>query len=196
MNYLGHAYLSFGNPDILAGNMIGDFVKGKIAVSKYPEGMQKGIMLHRAIDSFADSHPATLRAKLLFREDYGLYSGAILDTLYDHFLASDPKYFGSTSDLMNFSKKTYESLEMYMPYFPDKFKAMLPYMKEQNWLFNYKSLKGIERSLYGLERRAKYIPPIGKAYTIFISGYYHLNQCYYDFIHDMVKFVRDKVDHS
>ncbi len=29
MNYLAHAYLSFGDPDILAGNMISDFVKGK-----------------------------------------------------------------------------------------------------------------------------------------------------------------------
>jgi acyl carrier protein phosphodiesterase len=29
MNYLAHAYLSFGEPDILAGNMISDFVKGK-----------------------------------------------------------------------------------------------------------------------------------------------------------------------
>ncbi len=29
MNYLAHAYLSFNDPDVLAGNMISDFVKGK-----------------------------------------------------------------------------------------------------------------------------------------------------------------------
>ena len=29
MNYLAHAYLSFGDPGILTGNMISDFVKGK-----------------------------------------------------------------------------------------------------------------------------------------------------------------------
>jgi acyl carrier protein phosphodiesterase len=29
MNYLAHAYLSFNDPEILVGNMISDFVKGK-----------------------------------------------------------------------------------------------------------------------------------------------------------------------
>jgi acyl carrier protein phosphodiesterase len=29
MNYLAHAYLSFNEPEILTGNMISDFVKGK-----------------------------------------------------------------------------------------------------------------------------------------------------------------------
>jgi acyl carrier protein phosphodiesterase len=29
MNYLAHACLSFGRPDILVGNMISDHIKGK-----------------------------------------------------------------------------------------------------------------------------------------------------------------------
>ena len=36
MNYLGHAFLSFNNADILTGNMIADHVKGKLALDKYP----------------------------------------------------------------------------------------------------------------------------------------------------------------
>ena len=80
MNYLGHAFLSFGDGDILTGNMIGDHVKGKIALEQYPDGIKKGIMLHRKIDEYTDLHPATQRAKLPFREVYGLYAGAIMDT--------------------------------------------------------------------------------------------------------------------
>lgn len=194
MNYLGHAFLSFGNPDLLAGNMIGDYVKGKKSLEKFPEGVRRGIMLHRAIDEYADHHSAIQRAKLLFREDYGLYSGAIIDTVFDHFLAGDAKYFPGSDKLMEFSQEVYTSLAKYEEYFPKQFAAMYPYMKSQNWLFNYKSLKGIEQSLHGLARRAKYIPPIDKAYTIFITGYYQLNHTYYDFIHDMVKFVKEKID--
>ncbi|HEY8657933.1 MAG TPA: hypothetical protein VIL78_02790, partial [Hanamia sp.] len=86
MNYLAHAFLSFNNADILTGNMISDFVKGK-AKFDYPGEIQKGIHLHRLIDSFTDSHEVTARAKKFFRPQYRLYSGAFVDIVYDHFLA-------------------------------------------------------------------------------------------------------------
>jgi acyl carrier protein phosphodiesterase len=68
MNYLGHAFLSFGDGAVLTGNMIGDHVKGRLALERFPPGIRKGIELHRKIDAKADMHPATLRAKLLFRD--------------------------------------------------------------------------------------------------------------------------------
>jgi len=190
MNYLGHAFLSFGNGDILTGNMIGDHVKGKAAMDQYPEEIKKGLMLHRKIDGYTDVHPATQRAKLIFREDYGLYSGAIMDTLFDHYLASDPKYFKTKEALMDFTQKTYLQLEKNEVYFPHDFAAYFPNMKEHNWLYNYRNLKGMEHSLNGLARRAAHMPPIGKAYEIFVSNYYHLNQCYYELIDDVIKFVK------
>src|ERR1044072_1760539 len=107
MNYLGHAFLSFGDADILTGNLIGDHVKGKLALEKFPERIRQGILLHRKIDQFTDEHPATTRATLLFREHYRLYAGAVMDSLYAHFLANDPKQFSSESKLLEFSQKTY-----------------------------------------------------------------------------------------
>jgi len=190
MNYLGHAYLSFGDGEVLTGNMIGDHVKGRIALEGYGKGVRKGIELHRKIDEVADKHPATLRAKLLFREDFGLYSGAIMDTLYDHFLANDPRYFATPDDLMTYTESVYALLDEQVASFPSTFATYYPYMKEQNWLFGYRSIKGIEKSLHGLARRAKYMPPIENAYDIFVAGYYQLNQCYYEFIDDMIKFVK------
>ena len=85
MNYLGHAYLSMGNEEVLAGNMMGDYVKGKAVLETYPDGIRKGLMLHRKIDSFTDAHPAVSRAKVFFRQDYDLYAGAIVDIIFDHF---------------------------------------------------------------------------------------------------------------
>ena len=43
MNYLAHAYLSFKEPDILVGNLISDFVKGKKKFN-YSLPIQKGIV--------------------------------------------------------------------------------------------------------------------------------------------------------
>ena len=46
MNYLAHAYLSFDDAEILTGNIISDFVKGKKKFD-YPSRIQAGIKLHR-----------------------------------------------------------------------------------------------------------------------------------------------------
>ena len=106
MNYLAHAYLSFNDPGILAGNMISDYVKGKKKFD-YPDTIQRGMILHRAIDEFTDQHPVTQRAKQFFKADYRLYAGAFVDVLYDHFLANDKNEFASDEEFNNFCRQTY-----------------------------------------------------------------------------------------
>ncbi|MBL7718372.1 MAG: DUF479 domain-containing protein [Flavipsychrobacter sp.] len=190
MNYLGHAVLSMGDPDILTGNLIGDHVKGRLALDHYPSGIRRGIELHRKIDQYTDEHPATQRAKLLFREHYRLYAGAVMDSLLDHYLANDPRHFANPASLLAFSQETYAKLESNQQYFPEKFAAYFPYMKEHNWLYNYRTMRGMERSLQGLYRRAQHMPPPDEAYKTFVINYYHLNQCYYELIDDVITFVK------
>jgi acyl carrier protein phosphodiesterase len=190
MNYLGHAILSFGNADILTGNMIADHVKGRLALADFPPGIRKGIELHRKIDGFADTHPATARAKLWFRKDYGLYAGPILDVLYDHFFAADPKLFASEAALLAFSLDTYDKLDTNSQFFPEMFVRYYPHMREHNWLYNYRTVQGMQRSLQGLVRRAKHMAPADAAYETFITYYYQLAQCYYEFADDIIAFVK------
>ena len=190
MNYLGHAFLSYGDADILTGNMIGDHVKGRLALEKFPEGIRKGIELHRKIDSFADTHPATQRAKVWFREKYGLYSGPVMDTLYDHFLANDPKLFPSETALLKFTEDTYTKIEVNAEWLPEKFVNYFAHMRQHNWLYNYRTLQGVKRSLMGLERRALHMPPSDMAYETFVTYYYQLAQCYYEFADDVISFVK------
>ena len=51
MNYLAHAYLSGSNKDIAIGNFIADNIKGN-NYKKFNINWQKGILLHRFIDSY------------------------------------------------------------------------------------------------------------------------------------------------
>ena len=155
MNYLAHAFLSFGHPEITVGNLISDYVKGKKQFDFSP-GIQQGIRLHRAIDTFTDQHPATLEAKKIFHPHYRLYSGAFVDVVYDHFLASDNKEFTDES-LKKFTEQIFVSVDPYSGDFPEKFAGMYPYMKSQNWLYNYQFRWGLEKSFGGLVRRAAYI---------------------------------------
>ena len=176
MNYLAHAYLSFNMPGILVGNMISDFVKGKKKYD-YPEEIQQGIALHREIDRFTDTHFATKEAKQIFRPAYRLYAGALTDVVYDHFLALDENEFTDES-LKAFTINTYSLLDHYTDHFPEKFSMMYPYMKAHNWLYNYRYRQGIEKSLAGVVRRAKYLEESDTAFFLFNEHYDKLKNLY------------------
>jgi acyl carrier protein phosphodiesterase len=211
MNYLAHAYLSFNNPEILAGNLVSDFVKGRKKLD-YPEGIQKGITLHRDIDNFTDTHETTRMAKVFFKPAYGLYSGALTDVVYDHFLANDPKEFfpegadagtepdngawgaesGGAVRLAAFAERTYQQMEQQLKslsvVFPERFVHMFPYMRSQNWLYNYRHKEGIYNSFAGLSRRALYMSGPEAAAAVFDAHYGELKACYDAFFPSLKNF--------
>lgn len=193
MNYLAHAYLSFNNPAILAGNMISDYVKGKKQFD-YPGPVQKGIQLHRAIDNFTDTHAATQELKSFFRPQYRLYSGAFADVVYDHFLANDGQQFATPAQLQEFATTSYQLLEGFTPIFPLAFQKMFPYMKEYDWLYNYRYRWGIEKSFGGLVHRAAYLTESKKATEIFNRYYADMQVCYDNFFPDLKKYTFCKLD--
>jgi len=186
MNYLAHAYLSFNIPEILAGNMISDFVKGKKQYD-YPAGVQAGIRLHRAIDTFTDSHPFTKQAKTFLQPAVGPYSGAFVDVVYDHFLAKDHTEFIDDTGLQVFTTNTYLSLNNLVPILPERFVSMLPSMQQHNWLYNYQFLSGIESSFKNIARRAVYLDNSEACFQLFKAHYDSLEWCYANFFKDVKK---------
>jgi len=163
--------------------MISDFVKGRKKYD-YPEEIQQGIALHREIDRFTDTHFATKEAKEIFRPAYRLYAGALIDVVYDHFLALDENEFTDES-LKAFTSKTYSLLDQFTDHFPEKFSMMYPYMKAHNWLYNYRYRQGIEKSLAGMVRRAKYLEESDTAFFLFNEHYDTLRDLYHLFFPEL-----------
>lgn len=192
MNFLAHAYFSFGDPQVLVGNMISDFVKGKKRYD-YPQRIQHGIELHRRIDAFTDEHAATKKAKEIFRPDYRLYSGAIMDIVYDHFLANDVAIFPNDR-LAGFCEEVYQQLDEHARWLPQPFFLMLPYMKRDNWLLHYKEQWGIERSMQGLVRRSAFLTDHKEAFNSFRTQYFYLQNCYELFADDVKSFAKTQFD--
>jgi acyl carrier protein phosphodiesterase len=190
MNYLAHAYLSFGDTEILAGNIFSDFVKGKKKF-EFPRRIQLGIQLHRSIDQFTDDHTATVRAKQFFRPAYGLYAAAFVDVAFDHFLASDKTVFAD-DELKGFAKTTYTQLREVESLFPERFKTFFHYMELQDWLYNYQFTEGIFRSFGGLVRRAAYMDDPRPACDVFVRHYEELNGCYAEFFPELRAFALEK----
>ena len=190
MNYLAHAYLSFGIPEITVGNLISDFVKGRKRLD-FPAAIRQGIDLHRAIDAFTDGHEATRRAKSFFKEPYGLYSGPLTDIVYDHFLANDPAIFPlMDSGLKGFAQGVYRHVDSFLDILPERFARMFYYMQTQDWLSHYGERQAIRNSFGGLARRAAYMGDPGRAGDLFETHYIELEGCYRDFFPGLEEFAR------
>jgi acyl carrier protein phosphodiesterase len=192
MNFLAHAYLSFGNEEVLTGNMVSDFVKGKKQFD-YPAGIREGITLHRQIDAFTDSHEVTRQAKSLLQPAAGRYWGAFLDVVYDHFLATDTERFANAADLLSFSENVYSVLQQHHHVLPPSFQVMFPYMRSQNWLYHYRENSGIEKSFSHIERRASFPLRSAPVFELFQKNYAGLQKSYAAFFPELYAFVNSKM---
>jgi acyl carrier protein phosphodiesterase len=154
MNYLAHAFLSKNNPDLLVGNFIADHVRGN-NFHAYPQEVIKGIMMHRKIDSFTDSHPDFKKSKRLFYEGFEKYSGILVDIYFDYFLARNFNKY-SPIPLEKFSKEVYKVYSDHVHVLPKSSSGFLEYVIKNNVYSAYGTLEGIERVLYHLSHRIKH----------------------------------------
>jgi acyl carrier protein phosphodiesterase len=109
--------------------------------------------------------------------------------VYDHFLANDANEFNSES-LRNFSETVYRILDRHFEYLPERFARMFPYMKQQDWLFNYSTMRGTELSFGGLVRRARYLEESETAASLFEEHYKALHEYYKVFFPDLKSFAK------
>lgn len=154
MNFLAHLYLSGDNPGVMVGNFIADHVVGKHYGNFSPE-IIKGIEMHREIDRFTDSHLIVEEGKKRLRPVYHKYAPVIIDIFYDHFLAANWQDY-SPVPLKEYSEQCYKIVMDNHIILPEGIKKMMPYMIDYDWLYNYSNLKGIERVLTGMSRRARF----------------------------------------
>lgn len=153
MNFLAHIYLSGDNDLMKIGNFMADGIHGK-NFDAFPMEIQKGIILHRSIDTYTDAHAIFRQSTKRLHANYHHYSGIIVDIFYDHFLA---KNWSSYSDekLEDFSERFYQSLRDNYDTLTLKTQKMLPYMTIHNWLVSYKTIEGIESVLAKMDIRMK-----------------------------------------
>lgn len=170
MNFLAHLYLSGGDPEVMVGNFIGDFVKGRNLLQKFNTSVVKGIELHRSIDEFTDTHAVVKQSKDRLRPRYRHYAGVIVDVFYDHYLA---KYWDHYHDdlLPDFAEHAYATIEAHDSMLPEGVKRMLPYMIRGNWLVHYARVEGINRALTGMSRRTPYESRMDEA-AVDLQKYY------------------------
>jgi acyl carrier protein phosphodiesterase len=187
MNFLAHGYLSRHSDALIVGNFVADFVKGKPG-DHYGEEIIKGIIMHRKIDEFTDSHRVFLRSKNRIRDKYRHYTGVIIDLFYDHFLASDWKTYCDES-LPSFCQKVYKVIYDHFQLLPEDARKMIPWMTKYNWLLNYSTIDGIDRSLKGLSKRTPFESGMENASLDLRDQYDEFSMDFKEFFPEMIRFV-------
>ena len=140
MNFLAHLFLSGNVPEILVGNLMGDFVKGRLD-GRFPPGIERGILLHRGIDSFAGQNRHFLRSKQRVDKLFGLYRGVLVDLFYDHFLAAHWEDYADVPFPL-FISDAWRVLCEHRAFLPDRLQRIMPYMF-RDWLPSYRDIDGI-----------------------------------------------------
>lgn len=154
MNFLAHIYLSGENDLLKIGNFMADSIRGHHYMD-YQEDIRKGIILHRHIDTFTDSHPIYRKSKHRLHEKYGHYSGVIMDIVYDHYLAKNWKQY-SNVPLEIYAAQFYQLLQDQHGLLTEKIQKMIPYMIARNWLVSYASLEGLAMILFQMDYKTKH----------------------------------------
>jgi acyl carrier protein phosphodiesterase len=191
MNFLAHAYLSFGQDEVLIGNFIADFIRGK-EIENYPKKIQVGIHLHRAIDTFTDSHPLVKEVQTHLWPQFGHYARVISDVFFDYFLAKNwDKY--TSLPLETFSQRVYQTLQSSPAALPTSFLRMLYWMEQQNWLYAYRNQAGIQQALDGLTRRASFDSKMNEATQVLREKEEEIEALFFVFFQDLETFAQAKL---
>lgn len=158
MNYLVHLYLSDPTPECRLGNLMGDFVKGRLENAWAPEILQ-GIRQHRRVDSLAHRSAVFRRSKARIDNRFGHCKGILVDMFYDHFLARNWSSY-STIPLEVFARDIYRLLETNREVLPPGLQQAAPGMIARNWLVSYRETQTIGRVLERISQRLSRPNPI------------------------------------
>lgn len=190
MNFLAHIYLSFDDREITLGNFFADHIRGN-KFKHFPERIQKGILLHREIDTFTDSHPIAKQSSKRLHKNYSHYSRVIVDIFYDHFLAKNWDQY-SEVPLKDYVENFYDLLEDNYSILPLATQRMIPYMIANNWLLSYADLKGISKVLDGMNRRTKNKSKMNFAILDLEEHYGFFENEFTNFFEELITFSQEK----
>ena len=190
MNFLAHIYLSFGDDEITIGNFIADSIRGN-KIDHLPTRIQKGVLLHREIDTYTDRHTIPKISSKRLHKNYSHYSRVIVDIFYDHFLAKNWKNYSDTP-LKVYVEDFYDLLEDNYPILPNGVQRMMPYMITDNWIYNYSKMEGIARVLNGMNRRTKNKSKMNLAILDLEEHYTDFEKEFTSFFDELITFSKQK----
>lgn len=152
MNYLVHLYLSDPDPLCRLGNLMGDFVKGRLARYDYPQKLMRGLRQHRAVDTLAMGHPAVRRSKARLDDRFGHTKAIVIDIFYDHLLSKNWEAWAHGT-LGDFAAQGYAALRRHRDLLPAAFRPLARRLIRHDLLAAYREPETIKFVLKRIAQR-------------------------------------------
>ncbi len=192
MNYLAHLALSHFDPDVMLGNFIGDCVKGS-DYERYSPRVRMGLLLHRQIDYFTDTHAIAKETSDYFRPLYRHYAGILCDMTYDHFLAANWIEVYPNIELHRFVAKAQKVLLINYFRMPGKMRKLLPFLIKSRRLEDYSTTEGLGRALSVMTRNTSLPDHTKEAVKIVKANYDTIRQQFFAFYKELQTMVDNKL---
>lgn len=159
MNFLAHCLLAAQakpddadlTEDLIAGGVLGDFVKGAVP-SGWPPTLQTGVRLHRRIDAHSNQMPGIRTSCNRFPAELRRFAPIFVDVIADHCLAltwTERHH----QPLPEFSERCYELIAAHAHRLNERQQRYVDWMIEDDLLANYHAFDIMERGLYSITRR-------------------------------------------
>ena len=189
MNFLAHALLAGESPALVVGGVVGDWIKGPLPAG-LPEDLARGVALHRAIDSFAETHPAFCASRARMSAGRRRYAGVLVDIFYDHLLARDWARYRA-DELGGYCAVVYRQIADRRHHLPASAHHALELMAREDWLQSYAGLEGIADVLARMSRRALQPNPLAGGEADFVAAAEGFEGDFRDWMPDAQRFVAD-----
>lgn len=167
MNYLGHLFFSGGDTELMLANLYGDFVKGSDLGGFSPK-TREGILLHRSIDSYIDTHPAVRELLHELYPQLPKVAGIAVDLFFDHLLARDWHRYHAVP-LENFLQRFYDSADVGSEEFSPQFRNMMGHLVRMNWISYYPTLDGLDKACNGVSSRLSFPNELKNGLQVFLE---------------------------
>jgi acyl carrier protein phosphodiesterase len=158
LNFLAHALLAGDTSALIVGGVVGDWIKGTLP-GALPDDLAQGVALHRAIDQFAESHPAFNCSRSRVSPVRRRYAGVLVDVFYDHLLAKNWTAIHK-QPLDEYCEAVYGLIRDRLHDLPVFAHPALMLMAQENWLTSYAQIEGIEDVLARMSHRARQPNPL------------------------------------
>jgi acyl carrier protein phosphodiesterase len=189
VNHLAHLLLGGSKPELLIGNLAGDFVHGPLRDRFTPE-VRAGIVMHRRIDTFTDTHAAVRECRRIIAPGFGHYSRIIADIFFDYFLAlSWNEHVAEPFE--TFLTSRFALLDLHMDLMPEGLRRIYPRMRDGNWFRSYATLEGIRVALVHTSNRLTRRPDLAVATSLLVEKREPLSERFDTFFPDVLAFAAD-----
>jgi acyl carrier protein phosphodiesterase len=155
MNHFAHLVLSRPTVESTVGNLLGDFARG-VDPAALPAPVRAGLLNHREVDRFTDSHPLVREMKQGFSRKRRRFAGIALDIYFDHLLLEHWQKFeqGALEVAITGFYRRMAAGQSMMP--GENMRRVTRRMIEYDWFGSYRDVDAVAESLDRVAGRIRF----------------------------------------